>query len=279
MPDQVFSIPSEGPPIVSSSLDGDKELQDSFATTWEAVDAAEAERAAQSPVPEAQEPPAAIETVEPIADAQPLEQPPKTVTTEYGSSKKKLSDLTKAPTEGEIRDVIDGPKEETPTEDEFESLQPHPASDEASRSHFGALKAKAREFRDELKTTKAKIAPLAAELGVPVDDVDSLVSAVRQMKTQFGLPSHDAQELEALRVLSNASHLQDSISYVRGFKEPVAQAKLQWIDRASRLGTGTTRRKLYKNGQMKLDKIMNESIQAGFSSRFKRYPNMAKSMR
>jgi hypothetical protein len=81
MPDQVFSIPSEGPPIVSSSLDGDKELQDSFATTWEAVDAAEAERAAQSPVPEAQEPPAAIETVEPIADAQPLEQPPKTVTT------------------------------------------------------------------------------------------------------------------------------------------------------------------------------------------------------
>jgi hypothetical protein len=120
---------------------------------------------------------------------------------------------------------------------------------------------------------------LAAELGVPVDDVDSLVSAVRQMKTQFGLPSHDAQELEALRVFSNASHLQDSISYVRGFKEPVAQAKLQWIDRASRLGTGTTRRKLYKNGQMKLDKIMNESIQAGFSSRFKRYPNMAKSMR
>jgi hypothetical protein len=98
MPDQVFSLPSESPPIVSSSLDGDKELQDSFAATWEAVDAAEAERAAKSPVPEALEPTVAIEPTEASTDASPIEETPKTVTTEYGSSKKKLTDLTKAPT-------------------------------------------------------------------------------------------------------------------------------------------------------------------------------------
>jgi hypothetical protein len=253
MPDQVFSLPSESPPIVSSSLDGDKELQDSFAATWEAVDAAEAERAAKSPVPEALEPTVAIEPTEASTDASPIEETPKTVTTEYGSSKKKLTDLTKAPTETEIRDVIDGPKEEeTAPIDELDALTPHPAANEESIGHFGRLKAKAREIRDELKTTKAKIAPLAAELGVPVDDVDSLVNAVRSLRTQPGLPSTDAQELEALRVFSNASHLQNSISYLRGFKEPVAQAKLQWIDRAS---------KFWHNSPEAIQKWANEARQ------------------
>jgi hypothetical protein len=253
MSDQVLSLPSESPPIVSSSLDGDKELQDSFAATWEAVDAAEAERAAKSPVPEALEPTVAIEPTEASTDASPIEETPKTVTTEYGSSKKKLTDLTKAPTETEIRDVIDGPKEEeTAPIDELDALTPHPAANEESIGHFGRLKAKAREIRDELKTTKAKIAPLAAELGVPVDDVDSLVNAVRSLRTQPGLPSTDAQELEALRVFSNASHLQNSISYLRGFKEPVAQAKLQWIDRAS---------KFWHNSPEAIQKWANEARQ------------------
>jgi hypothetical protein len=68
---------------------------------------------------------------------------------------------------------------------------------------------------------------------IPADDLDGLVNTVRKMRAQPTLAGPDAQELEALRVFSNASHLQDSISYIRGFKEPIASPKLQWIDRAA----------------------------------------------
>jgi hypothetical protein len=77
--DGVFSISSELPPVVSSSLDGDKDLQDSFAATWEAVDAAEAERAARSPAPEALEALVAAEELREVNDAPVLEETPKTV--------------------------------------------------------------------------------------------------------------------------------------------------------------------------------------------------------
>jgi hypothetical protein len=238
MADDVFSISSELPPVVSSSLDGDKDLQDSFAATWEAVDAAEAERAAKSAVPEAPEPPLAVEEPNQGHDEAPVESPPTTVRTEFGSSKRKLTETSKAPTEKEISDSIDGPKaSDSPVAeelDELDALTPHPAASEESSSHFGRLKAKAREIRDELKATKSKLAPIAAELGVSENDLDGIVQKVRQMKTAPGLPTQDAQELEALRVFSNASHLQNSISYLRGFKEPVTNAKLQWIERASK---------------------------------------------
>jgi hypothetical protein len=88
--DEVFSISSELPPVVSSSLDGDKELQDSFAARWEAVDAAEAERAAKSPSPEAPEPPVAIEPTESSTDTPHADQPTTTVRTEYGSSTREI---------------------------------------------------------------------------------------------------------------------------------------------------------------------------------------------
>jgi hypothetical protein len=158
---------------------------------------------------------------------------PKTVKTEFGSSKKKLSESSKAPTEAEISESIDGPKAEADPVDEFEALAPHPASSEESKSHFGKLKEAAREFRDKAKTLESKLAPLAQEFGLPVDDIDGLVNSVRALKTQPGLAPQDSQELEVLRVFSKASHLENSISYIRGYKQPIAAAKLAWIDKAA----------------------------------------------
>jgi hypothetical protein len=237
--DPVFTQSSESPVVTTSSLDGDPELKATWNDAWDQIDA---ESAAKSTAPEALEPasppPVAVEEPNQGHDEAPIESIPSTVKTEFGSSKRKLSETSRAPTEKEISESIDGPKSETPIEsapiDEFESLEPHPAASEESKSHFGKLKASAREFRDELKTTKEKLVPLAQELDVAPEDLDGIVQKVRQMKTSPGLPMQDAQELEALRVFSNASHLQNSISYLRGFKEPVANAKLQWIERASK---------------------------------------------
>jgi hypothetical protein len=236
MPDSTLG-PMEGPKIVTQTVD--PILASNFETFFDELDAADP--TAPEAHETAPEPPVVVEEPNQGHDEAPIESPPTTVRTEFGSSKRKLTETSKAPTEKEISESIDGLKEEAPVEpkaeeehDELENLQPHPASDEASRSHFGALKAKAREIRDELKATKSKIAPIAAELGVSENDLDGIVQKVRQMKTAPGLPTQDAQELEALRVYSNASHLQNSISYLRGFKEPVSNAKLQWIDRASK---------------------------------------------
>jgi hypothetical protein len=244
--DPVFTQSSEAPVVTTSSLDGDPELKATWNDAWDQIDA---ESAAKSSAPEAlgpaSQPPVEVDTPNQGTDDAPVESIPTTVRTEFGSSKRKLSESTKAPTENEIRDSIEGAaadKVEGPVSeeiDELDALTPHPAASEESSSHFGRLKAKAREIRDELKATKSKIAPIAAELGVSENDLDGIIQKVRQMKTAPGLPTQDAQELEALRVYSNASHLQNSISYLRGFKEPVSNAKLQWIDRASKFWHNT----------------------------------------
>jgi hypothetical protein len=115
----------------------------------------------------------------------------------------------------------------------LDELQADPQASEENKSHFSRLKNAAKEFREELKTTKGKLAPLAAELGIPADDIDSLVNTVRSMRSQPQLAGPDAQELEALRVFSHASKLQDSISYLKSYKQPITAAKLAWIDRAA----------------------------------------------
>ncbi|HSZ78874.1 MAG TPA: hypothetical protein VK775_15830 [Chthoniobacterales bacterium] len=245
MPEGVYTQSSEAPVVTTSSLDGNPELKAKWENDWDDILSKPVdEQTAPEALEAASPPPVAIGPTESSTDTPHADQPTTTVRTEYGSSKRKLSESTKAPTESEIRDVIDGPKTEVDTPvseeiDELDALTPHPAASEESSSHFGRLKAKAREIRDELKATKSKIAPIAAELGVSENDLDGIVQKVRQMKTAPGLPTQDAQELEALRVYSNASHLQNSISYLRGFKEPVANAKLQWIERASKFWHNT----------------------------------------
>jgi hypothetical protein len=248
MADAVFSISSELPPVVSSSLDGDKDLQDSFAATWEAVDAAEAERAAKSSSPEATEaassPPVEVEDPKQGHDAPVLEETPKTVKTEFGSSKRKLSETSRAPSAEDLDRDLDGPKEEAVEApvaeeiDELDALTPHPAASEESSSHFGRLKAKAREIRDELKATKSKLAPVFQELGVAADDIDGLFNTVKQMKSQAPGDPALVNEVEYYRARDRMKNLMDSPTFNREYRAPLDKAFDDLVETIARYHPG-----------------------------------------
>jgi hypothetical protein len=231
MADEVFSIPSEAPPITSSSLDGDQDLKAAFEENWRQVDEAEAARASQEP-PQPPEPPVAKISEKDIEDAAAEEKTPVEVATPEKRSRRKLSESTRAPSPADLDEDLDGPKEVAaktespvtiakPGEPDIDSLEPHPASNAEGKSHFKQLKEAAKSFREKAHAYEAKLGPLAQELGIPVDDIDSLVNHVRQLKSQPQLAPQDAQELAYFRGRDVLKGLVNSPTFQKEYQQPL----------------------------------------------------------
>jgi hypothetical protein len=147
-------------------------------------------------------------------------------------AKRKLSESVKAPSEREIAEIVDGPSEvktpveakaetDKPGEPDIDSLEPHPASNAEGKSNFKKLKEAAAAFREKAKSYETKLAPLAAELGILVDDIDSLVKHVRQLKSQPALPAQDLQELNYYRGRDTLKGLINSPTFQKEYQQPL----------------------------------------------------------
>jgi hypothetical protein len=137
--------------------------------------------------------------------------------------------VKRAPTEKEIS----GEAEAVQEADEIDSLDLDRGASVAQKSQFAQLKAITKRFKNESVELKSKLAPVLQELGVSADDpvaLQTLAERVRTLKAGPVLPPEQAAEIEALRVISRASKLDSSLSYTRGYIQPIKAAWSSLID-------------------------------------------------
>ena len=104
--DPVFTQSSEAPVVTTSSLDGDPKLKATWNDAWDQIDV----ESSQSAVPEAPEPPPAVEEPKQGADDHQVEPEPVRVTRHHEKPKRKLSEFTHAPSPDELNRDLDEPK-------------------------------------------------------------------------------------------------------------------------------------------------------------------------
>jgi hypothetical protein len=129
--------------------------------------------------------------------------------------------VKRAPTEKEISGEVEDVVHEA---DEIEALDLDRNASPAQKSQFRQLKNITKKFRQESVELKAKLAPVLQELGVSADDptaLQTLAEKVKALKTAPALPPEERSEIEALRVISRASKLDQSLTYNRGYSQPV----------------------------------------------------------
>jgi hypothetical protein len=90
---------------------------------------------------------------------------------------------------------------------DLDSLEPHASPSPENKSHFKALKESARQYRDQVKSIEAKLAPVATELGIDLTGgietaLDGLTEKVRSLKTAPSLDPATQAELDSYRQLS-----------------------------------------------------------------------------
>jgi hypothetical protein len=212
-------------PIVTSGLDRpeNKDLKAAF-DAWDPAPVEEEPAPPSAPVekPNEEELVEASETrtaTKPEVDVQqeaPAEELPK-------AKRSFEKEVSRAPSEADISEDIDGPKA-VHEPDEIDSLDLDKGASSAQRSQFKNLKEITKKFKAERDELKGKLAPVLSELGVDANDpvaLQTLAEKVRSLKTAPALPPEERAEIEALRVISRASKLDQSLTYNRGYTQPV----------------------------------------------------------
>lgn len=153
---------------------------------------------------------------------------------------KELEEDTKDPVskEPEVKDTdVKSPESDKKTEpkDDLDSLEPHPASSEESRSHFSRLKTAAKELRDKNKAWE-KIAPALQELGFNVSSNSEELSKIlgeasekiRALKNNAA-PAEMVAELENLRGLARSVGVLQSEEFTKEYVKPIDDAYIDVI--------------------------------------------------
>jgi hypothetical protein len=137
-------------------------------------------------------------------------------------------EVSRAPSEGEIREITD-PKPKLDAES-FEAMELRPDAPETQKSQFRQLKEVTQKFSAEAKAYRAKLAPLIKEFGLgdlpenPADVEKTLEQFQTKLRERPAVDPAVAQELETYRILTRNSEVQKSLTFDRDFVRPVQNA-------------------------------------------------------
>jgi hypothetical protein len=223
-------IQPDSAPVITSSLDSQPDVRDHLERLMDDV--------LSKPV---EEPPPSAPTVEGKSEAKPEreEEPVELLAKpEPKPKKRRLSEITHAPTESEISESIDRPAAEVDAkakepEDQsdldLDRLEPHPAAGEENKSHFKQLKEAAKTLKEANKAYEAKIAPVAEVLGItntgdPTATLDAIAQRVRELKSAPATPPEDTEALAKFRLLSRSTNLNRFMGFENSYGKPIKNA-------------------------------------------------------
>jgi hypothetical protein len=231
--DDAPSAFSDSPPVMSTNVD--QKVLDHWDDTWSDI----------LPDSHEEEPPKAPskpkEPESPKAETEPHEAPEqhKEVEPPPPKPKRKLETTAKAPSNDELDEILDGPKplktEADPTTepDPLDALDLPPGAAPKQRSQFAELRETTKKFRDQAKTLQ-KLTPLLQEFGIgelpetPAEieqTLEEFATKVRAAKSSGAtIPADVSAELDTFRKLSRNSSLEKSLTFDRGYIQPLRNA-------------------------------------------------------